>query len=217
MMNEDILKKVLADTAAERYAEYGENEVNHTFSIGYRIKMLMLIRKNKRGDANRMKRVMPVLRLNIIIIATIITILAVSAFVIWYHISGFGFKVEPTNSTVYVESVNEPKTSIEDIYYIPESEGVEMTKQNITTGAVYTKYKLGENQIILNQSLIADKHQINTEGYVIEPVQIWENNGYFIQMNDNSFVSWTKDGYVFSITSDLNKEETINLAKMTIC
>ena len=216
-MNEDLLKRALADTVAERYAGYGECEVKHTFSIGYRIKRSMLIRQVKRGVANKVTQVIPVLRLNIILIAIFVTILAVSAFVIWYRISGFSFKVEPTNSTVYVESVEEPKTTIEEIYYIPESEGVEIINQNITTGAVYTKYKLGENQIILNQTLIGDKHQINTEGYVIESVQISENNGYFIQMGDNSFVSWTQDGYVLSITSNLNKEETINLSKMTIC
>ena len=216
-MNEYILKKVLADTAAERYAEYGENEVKHTFSVGYRIKRSMLILKTKRGTTNRVTRVIPVLRLNIIIIVTIITILAVSAFVVWYHISGFGFKVEPTNSTVYVESVQTPKTKIEEIYYIPDSEGVEMIRQNITSGAVLTKYKLGENQIILNQTLIIDIHQINTEGYLIESVQIGDNNGYFIQMDDNSFVSWTMGGYLFSITGNLDKDSTLHLAKMTIC
>lgn len=216
-MNEELLKRALTGTVAKRYSEYGENDIKHTFSIGYRLKINMLIRKVRHGNISKTTRIIPVLRPNIILIAIFIAILTASAFMIWYHINGFSFKVEPTNSTVYVEFMDNPKTTIEEIYYIPDSVGVELVKQTIATGAVLSKYKLGDNQIILDQTLVIDKQQINTEGYLIEPVRIGENNGYFIQMDDSSFVSWSMNGYIFSITSDLDKEAVLNLAKMTIC
>lgn len=215
-MNEDILKKVLADTAAERYAEYGENEVKHTFSVGYRIKRSVLIRQAKRRNANIVMRTIPVLRLNIILIAIFIAILTASAFMIWYHINGFSFKVEPTNSSVYVDSMDNPKTTIEEIYYISDSTGVELERQTKTSRAILTNYRLGDYQIALNQTLVSSKHQINTEGYSIEPVQIGDNDGYYVEMDNDSYISWIMDGYLFSISGNFDKDVAVNLAEMTI-
>lgn len=52
----------------------------------------------------------------------------------------------------------------------------------------------------------------------VEPISIYEeNDGFIIDYGENNSVllTWIYDGYLLSISSNLNKNETVNLAHST--
>ena len=220
MSERGVFYDVLAAQAEAIADSIPDNLPEHKFSLSFRRREKAVLKAYRRSQKNhtefsytppKMHTKMKYLWLAIILAA--ITVLT-GSFLVWYHISGFTFKREQTNSTVYADSAETPKTVIEEIYYIPESSGIELDRRTVISGAVLTTYNMGNSRIILSQTLVADKMQVNTEGYIIEPTQINGYDGYFIQMGeDNAYVSWAMDGYVFSITSNLDKQKAIELAQ----
>lgn len=194
----------------------------HRFSAGYRRKKRALIKAYKRSQKNHTEfsytPPKPHIKLKYLWLAIILAAITVltGSFFVWYHISGFTFKREQTNSTVYYDPAAEQKTVIEEYYCIPESTGYTLKSEQIATLGTMKKYTCGDAQVIFDQNLLSAKQQVNTEGYYIESVKINGYDGYFIQMDEDSFVSWIMDGYVFSLTSDSDKTETIKLAESVI-
>ena len=218
-MIEDVFYNALAAEAAATVSAVYDMP-KHRFSAGYRRKKRALIKAYRRSQKNHTEfsytPPKPHIKLKYLWLAIILAAITVltGSFLVWYHISGFTFKREQTNSTVYAETAETPKTAIEEVYYIPDSEGVRLVKQTITSGTVLTSYDIDNHRVKLNQTLASFKHQVNTEGFSVEPIKINGYDGYFIQMGeDNAYVSWTMDGYVFSITSNLDKQKTIELAQ----
>lgn len=220
MSSRGVLYDVFAAQAEALAGSIPDDLPEHRFSLSYRRKERAVLKAYERSRKNSTEfsysppkaRIKPKYLLIAIIFACIVAL--TGSFLVWYHISGFKFKREQTNSTVYADSAGNSKIAIEEVYYIPESYGVQLIDQEITSGVVLTDYKMGDNRIILDQSLMSDTHQVNTEGYSIEPITINGYDGYFIQMGeDNAYVSWAMDGYLFSITSDLDRQKTIELAQ----
>ena len=218
-MIEDVFYNALAAEAAATLNAVCDMP-KHRFSAGYRRKKRALIKAYRRSQKNHTEfsytPPKPHIKLKYLWLAIILAAITVltGSFLVWYHISGFTFKREQTNSTVYADSAGSSKTAIEEVYYIPDSEGVRLVKQTITSGVVLTSYDIDNHRVKLDQTLASFKHQVNTEGFSVEPIKINGYDGYFIQMGeDNAYVSWTMDGYVFSITSNLDKQKTIELAQ----
>ncbi len=220
MSSRGVLYDVFAAQAEALAGSIPDDLPEHRFSLGYRRKERAVLKAYERSRKNSTEfsynppkaRIKPKYFLIAIIFACIVAL--TGSFLVWYHISGFTFKREQTNSTVYADSAGNSKIAIEEVYYIPDSEGVRLVKQTITSGVVLTSYDIDNHRVILNQILASFKHQVNTEGFSVEPIKINGYDGYFIQMGeDNAYVSWTMDGYVFSITSNLDKQKTIELAQ----
>ncbi len=58
---------------------------------------------------------------------------------------------------------------------------------------------------------------VNTENAEVEPMSVYEENDvFFIKFQHGGFgLWWIYDGYLFSLTGNLDKNKAINLAKST--
>ena len=157
----------------------------------------------------------PRIKLKYLWLAIILAAIALltGSFLVWYHISGFTFKREQTNLTVYVTPTDEKKTAIEEIYCIPESTGFKATDRGTLDISVITEYIGDDQQIIFMQGLATSTSHVDTEGNSIVPISFQEYDGYYVQMNDELLLSWVMDGYVFYIIGNIEKQEAIDLAQ----
>ena len=222
MSSRGVLYDVFAAQAEALAGSIPDDLPEHRFSWGYRRKERAVLKAYERSRKNSTEfsynppkaRIKPKYLLIAIIFACIVAL--TGSFLVWYHISGFTFKREQTNSTVYYDPSAEQKTVIEEYYCIPKSTGYTLEEETNASLASLKSYACGNKEVTLSQNLLSSKHQVNTEGFSIESIKINGYDGFFIQMGENAFVSWVMDGYVFSLTSDSDKTETIKLAESVI-
>lgn len=117
------------------------------------------------------------------------------------------------------EDIASPAT-IEQVYTIAAlPEGFEETSHSETGSSVFTAYMNGEKFILFSQ-YTADSYNkdIDNEHSGFEETADKDGAKYLIHSdaNDNSYtVIWNKDGYVFEIHSNINKEALLDLCRDT--
>lgn len=212
-MNNDI-RAAFSETVSERYESLCENPVNHRFSFAYGIKRRALI---KRYNAGRVQpvRYMPVRRIKFVVLAVILAVAVLMGASLWNGVDGFGFQKYPEYSRLYIEAEDTLKSSIEVAYLIPEEYGYTASNKRISDEYISMKYTDGEKEFIFEQSVLKGTPYVNTEGYFAEQITINGNNGFFIQMGSEVYLSWAEDGYTFTIVGNIDKDEVVKLAEAT--
>lgn len=220
-MTNDVIREAFIQEAQERCIGYYNQAAKHRFSLGYIINQRKIIKGYEKSLEKRMRssekplRLKPVFRLNLIIIAVLLAVLASAAFAIYTIINGFSFRTHPTHSAVEYLDVEEVKTLIEEEYYIPEAENLSIISTQKLSNLVLMEYQYYDEIITFSQITNDYIFNINTEDSSVESLNINENKGFYIKMNGETYVCWSQDGYIFSLMGNINKNEALNLVKCT--
>lgn len=212
-MNNDI-KTAFSDTLSERYEVFGENPVNHRFSFAYKMKKRALIKRCDRGQAQPV-RCMSVSRIKFAVLTIVLAAAMLMGFSLFYSVDGFSFQKYPEYSKVYIHGADQLRPSIEVVYLISEEYGYTVSHKQISDEHISMKYTCGEKRFTFAQSVLNEALHVNTEGYFVEEIQINGNDGFYIQMDDEAYLMWVEDGYVFEIAGKIDKDEAIKLAEST--
>lgn len=211
---EEMLIKAIKENAAERYKAYCSTQSKHCFSFMYRINKRSILRKYHKSE--KPSNNLCTLRVRFLIAAIVLSLLVITGFCTYFIVNGFSFRVYPTYSRVsLIENVENPKDSISELYIISESIETELISCDQTDKIAISCYKFGLSTVTLTQSLLSMEWNVNTENKPVEPIEVNGNNGYYIQMEENSFIAWITDGYLFYITGNIDKESALQLAIST--
>ncbi|MCM1277135.1 MAG: DUF4367 domain-containing protein [Lachnospiraceae bacterium] len=79
-------------------------------------------------------------------------------------------------------------------------------------------YELGDRKVTFSQDVICGyMGNINTEKATVEPISLYEeNDGFILSFRDDwCAIYWIYDGYLFELSGNFNKKDTIDLAYST--
>jgi hypothetical protein len=220
-MTNDIIRDAFIQEAQERCEIYYNRAAKHRFSLGYIINRRKIIKdyeksmeKRNRSDGKPLK-LKPVFRLNLIIIAVLLAVLASTAFAIYTIINGFSFHTHLTHSIVEYLDVGDGKTLIEEEYYIPETADLTIVDMEKMSNLILIEYRYYDEIIEFSQQTTDYLFNINTEKSIVEEISINGNKGFYVKMNEESFICWVQYGYIFSLVGNIDKTNAVNLASCT--
>lgn len=218
MTFDEKLAQALGETFDERMARRMAVSKKHRFSLAYKLweyKTLKNIRKNrydKRWTLRRARFAVAVM----IIMSTLL--LGITAYAVSTAVTRYSFDTKPDHSKLFIEGISSDKTYLAKLYGLPEEDGWEITYLYADETQTMINYKCNEKLVTFSQNVIrGNMGNINTENEVVEPISLYEeNDGFFIAFNNGaSGLYWIYDGYLLSISGNLDKNETVNLAYST--
>ncbi len=219
MTFEEKLTQALKETFEERVEHNLTSTSKPRFSLSYRLwerKMLRDISRNrldKRWTLHKARRVVTALTVAAAIVLTLTGCTVVSL-----AIGRFSFDDKTDYSKMFIENLSSDKTQIEKYYGLPEEDGWVIKDNYADDNDIVISYTRGDESIIYKQEVIhGNMGHVNTENAVVEPMSIYEeNDGFFIEFQHGDCgLWWIYDGYLFSMTSNLDKSELVNLAYST--
>ena len=216
-MSNDIIREAFIQEAQKRCIEYYSQAAKHRFSLGYIINRRKIINdyeKSLEKDSKSL-RLKPVLRLNLIIVVVLLAVLASAAFAIYTIINGFSFRTHPTHSVVEYLEIDTGKTSIEEEYYLLETDEIIIENEYSSPTWRIIQYNYKNHTIVFHQNTVNSSLNINTENRNIEPVYVGDYNGFYIEQDEELILCWFQNGYIFTITGNIDKNESLNLATLT--
>ena len=206
MTFDDLIAQGIRDTLEEKCAEYRLDGKEHHFSIAYKIRRESII------HSRRKKAPISVRKIKYILLAIILSLVALTGFSLWRHFGSFSFNVFNDHSRVYYgdETV---KTSIEEIYGLPEE--YELLGIYTYEFNVLSQYLFDGEIITLSQHLINHLENINTEQNSAVHLTIKGNDGYYINnvADNNYYIEWVMDGYRFYLHGNIDKNTAVILAE----
>lgn len=205
MTFDDLIVQGISGTLEEKRDGYRLDGKNHLFSIAYKIRRNSIIR------SSRSKTRFTVRKIKYILIAVIMALFVLTGFSLWRYFGGFYFNFLEDHSTVFFKGENF-KTTIEEVYGLPEE--YELLEISSEKYSVVTQYLIDGEVIILNQKLSSLVEDVNTENCEVEYLTINGNDGYYINMfEDEVYLVWVNDGYLFTLLGKIDKDAAIFLAE----
>lgn len=214
------LKQALAENHNERVSRSTVIEENHRFSLSYRIwerKTLRDLRRNRFDSRWTVRRV----RRDLILVAvTAVVVFMLTAFTVVGITTGrFSFEDKRDYSKLFIKNISSDKTRIEEYYGLPEKDGWMRDDFYADDFGTMIRYIRNDKIVTFRQEIIhGNMGNVNTENAVVEPMSLYkENDGFFIAMNggDCCALFWIYDGYLLSLTGNLDKSDLLNLAYST--
>ena len=108
----------------------------------------------------------------------------------------------------------EPPKTIEKIYaptYIPE--GFELVDEMVDDLGVYDEYQKNKNYIQFSQEVSEAHVAIDSEDMNREEVTVQGYQGQLNSKKGKTILIWATGEYVFTLSSDLDKEEVVKIAE----
>lgn len=201
----------------ERYEQYCSSDRKHRFSWAYRIKRRRIIRSFEKSHSLSRKS-LPVRKLRYAMILVLIAVTALAMFTgysLWRSIGQYNFNVYSDHSLLYIDNNAEVKTSIEEIYVLPDELGYTMTEYHANDRNVVIYYQKDGILLKLCQSTNFARRYVNTEYGMPEEINVKNNIGYYIRTKSEAMVSWIEDGYLFTMYGDFDKNTFVELAEST--
>lgn len=160
------------------------------------------------------------IRKRILIAAIIIVCLAlVTGCVIAFISNSFRGTVYNDNTYLFAFDIGDSPTVIEKEYslsVIPE--GYELYKSSSSSIDKFTVYRNNDNEELIFQQTVKSEYNshINTEGYLIEEIEINNCDAICVEYERktgiSSVVIWNSDEYILELYGNFAKEELIDLA-----
>lgn len=218
-----ILAKALDDVMTEELNEYlaaVDFSVEHRFSEKFERRMERLI---KRREKPYYKLICTAGRRAVCIAAAVVIAFgfAMSFESVRAAVKEFFTKVFSDHITleVYPEFAENDPDTIEEVYEITElPEGFELVDSGIYTTCAYADYVFEDYHISFLQETKRRFHVALDNEYSESEVFVNETGQeYRIQFHQdgNIRIIWDKDGYLFSIDSNLNRETVLDLCMST--
>lgn len=149
----------------------------------------------------------------VLIIAALISSMTVTAFAIPQSREYIIRKLFNHSSYTIKDTSNMEMVTDLTVGYVPD--GFELTNEFSSNNAYFKEYSNDNDYIVINKSTLNNELNFDTENYDYEKVNI-SNIEYIFYHNKNSQgVIWNNAQYIFSIDSNLSKEEILKIAEKT--
>ena len=218
MTFDEMLKQAFDETADERAAQMLIVEEKHRFSLAYRLWERKILRDLRRNRYDRHWTLRKARHIVTAIIVASSLLLGVTAYAAIAAIGRYSFDTKPDYSKLLIENHPSDKTTLEEYYGLPEDDGWEIIDFYADENETMINYICNEKKVTFSQEVIhGNMGNINTENVIVEPISIYkENDGFIIDYGERGcLLYWIYDSYLLHISSNLNKNETINLALST--
>ncbi|MBD5384008.1 MAG: DUF4367 domain-containing protein [Ruminococcaceae bacterium] len=213
---DEIIAEALEEEFEERVEQCCADTKKHRFSLAYRLWEYKTL-KNFRNDRYDKRRTLS--RARYVVAMTIIAaslLVGVTAYAAVAAIGRYSFDTKPDYSKMFIENHPSDKTTFEEYYGLPEEDGWELVNYDIGSYSTIQNYECGEKMVCFSQAIIDEGNMgnINTENAEFEAMSIYEeNDGFLIDYGkDGCLLYWIYDGYIFSMSSNFDKYESIKLA-----
>lgn len=215
MTFDEKLKQALNNTAEARAEQMLSAPKEHKFSLAYRLweyRTLKNLGRDRREKRRTLRRVKYIAAAVIVVAATLL--LASNAAVT--VIGRFNLYHKPEYSRMHIKHSDSDKTILEERYGLPREDGWRISNYYVDDTDTFANYERGGIWINLCQEVIHEGSMgnVNTEKADPEPVSLYEkNDGFILDFGKNGcIIFWIYDGYLFSLTGDITKDEAIRLA-----
>lgn len=193
-----------------------DKDISHKFSYKFKKRMKKLIKQSKKKEAitrafNFQKRIAIAMAIIFIMPAVIINASTLQKVVFKFVINVYEKYTEmffdKNNSS---QPITDEKFTVLKPTYIPEGFLIHIEDVD---GSVYLEYLKENDYIIYEQKRYKDlSMHLNTEGIIVEDVEVNGHSGIYFSNMDVQFISWYDDIYVYSVTSSLGKEDIYSIA-----
>ena len=212
LSGEQLLKQAFSEVAAIKYEQVPE--YRHIFSLRYRIRKHKLLRSLERKTAPEPRAHTGRFRLKYLVLAVIMAcVLVLAGFTCYYIINGFSFKVYKDHSVVEYLDIESGKTSIEEEFYLPETNEIIVENEYLASTWRIIQYNYNTHNLVFHQNTVDSSLNINTENRIVELTYVGDCKAFYIEQGEELILCWFQDGYIFTITGSLDKETAIELAK----
>lgn len=215
MTFDEKLKQALKESFEDRVEQNLVDTKKPRFSLAYRIwerKTLKNLYRPKKHLTVRM------VRNSLVTAAACLGLLiGISAYAL-ISVGRYSFETKPDHSKLFVENISSDKTRIEEYYGLPENGEWEILELYADDFGTLINYKHSEKKVSFKQELIQEYvGNVNTENAEINPISIFgENDGFIIDRGEKGcLMYWIYDGYLLSVSGNIDKNEAINLALST--
>ena len=207
-MSEQLLYEVLAEAYNKEFADF-DNAPRHRFSHSHKVKMRRLFDGDTAAPTTK-----PRIKLKYVWIAIILScVLALAGFTCYYIINGFSFKVYKDHSVVEYLDIESGKTSIEEEFYLPETNEIIVENEYLASTWRIIQYNYNNHNLVFHQNTVDSSLNINTENRIVKLTYVGDCKAFYIEQGEELILCWFQDGYIFTITGSLDKETAIELAK----
>jgi len=214
MKFEDMAAREMMNTLDERLSHYSANLSKHHFSLAYRIRRYQTI--NSASQGSKVSHRFTVKRVRYVLLAVILTAFLLTGFTVLFTIGRFTLFDYNDHSAIFLSRSPDDKTKIESIYGLSEEANFSLSSREIYDNDVFSLYQSGDKKVTFCQMVNDDVHNLNTEYGVPEEVMISGCKGIFISENNGEcFAAWIMDGYLFTISGNVDKKMLLNLAETT--
>ena len=188
----------------------------HEFSSSFEKNMNSLIGKQKRfcypHTKIRLKKILLVVAVMVVFLVT--TVLGVGALRSTFY--NFILNYFPTHVEVRVAS--EEERSAPNVVYridpIPEKYSFTyQTPWRLEDGLIATEYRRNSEYVIFAQHLQSSYHpDIRIENSEITFIDLRGHHGFIIASQAGTYLAWQEDGYVFSLSGDVDQDILLKFA-----
>jgi hypothetical protein len=208
----DILIRFAGTKAADRIfdeidSSIADDDISFSEKHIQAVNKIIFAGKHKAKKKNLNKRIL------LIAIITMIFLLF-SIFTVWaYREKIVDFFVERTDiGTVFHYETNQEYT-IDKIKmgYIPNE--FERSQEYNNDNECYVRYEKADRFFDVDKQVPPDAYTINTEDGNTEYVDINGSDALFSTTDDFKILTWVKNGYVYTVSGNITKEEIILIAK----
>lgn len=231
MIDNELLKQALDETADDRFSKYEllPGEKPHRFSLFFKIREKSIIRLSKKPE-KRTRRYMPLKRMAVIItVISVLEALGIAAGAGYAIIKGFNiysqsshyFGITHTDTILEVDySKYDIKSEIamDEFYCLPEESGCTFVERGMYDQQMNCiKYDRNGKRVSFGQytsdtGLFMD----DISDVVFHEVEVKGGDGVLCTETDSEdkSLTWVQDGYVFSIyAKEISEEEIMSLAE----
>ena len=222
MDNYSILSRAIGEAFEPKLDEFIDSvnfDVNAECSEKFERKMDKLIRRRNKPYFNLIctggRRAACIAAVVIILSASSLSVEAVREAVHDFFMSIFE---DHTAVSVNSDTEKDYQATIEEEYAISNlPDGFELSDYNRDSGTIFAAYFYGDKYIFFEQ-FVHDSYLVNFDNEHSELEYYTDESGqeYLIQSTNHDFcISWDNGEYIFKITSNLNKKDTLSLCKST--
>lgn len=220
-ISDELLYQVLADIEAVYLQELPEQAPEHRFSEQFEKRMRKLIKEQKRSPQAR--KAITFTKRAVLVLAALLAM----AFGTVMSVEGLRVQFFKLVSEVFEKYTaitfdkNEAVSTGSDSFvqyelsYIPEGFSVESEICEPVTGMIFTAYRneTGSKIEFSQDTLENVSMSINTEGVNQEKMSINGCDAYYFSNIGMQSIYWFDDEYLYMISSDLDKEVVLKIAK----
>lgn len=218
-MNNNDFSKILEQVCMEEYTVI-DNNLDHHFSFRCRKNMKRILDMPFSCPKTEKKYKLSRRTLCIIIAAIFLALLDATGSA--SYIKTFVMREHKDNTQLFAFDVQGAPEFIEQLYCLydlPEGyKEIERFTNDYSLNIIYQNSN-GTDLVFYQDVKCYYNRHYNTEGYVLEEINIGEHSGLYIDWSDENTnygsIIWANGEYVFEIIGNLTKNELLNLASHT--
>lgn len=196
-----------------------ENEIQHTFSFGFRQKMKKIIKQQSRTKEMTMfiNYARNLVAISFIVIGiTFCGVMSAKA----YRTSFFSFiknvYKELTSIVFNIDETNNSKYSYVYPSYVPDGYEILEQWQNEHENVIIYSNKNKDELVYKQQAISNSEHIFDSENAKTDVININDIEVNILQKNDITQAYWTYENNIFFISGRIDKNEIIRIVKNTI-